>query len=100
MPTVSKRPAAQNDLDEIWLHIAQDSVDSADRVMDLLEETCRTLSHHPEIGRTREDLALGLRSFPASSWIIFYIPLPFRQGIEVVRVLHGRRDIGSEFRSK
>jgi toxin ParE1/3/4 len=33
----------------------------------------------------------GLRSFPFKDYLIFYVPLA--NGIEVVRVLRGRRDI-------
>jgi toxin ParE1/3/4 len=44
----------------------------------------------PKIGRTRDELSSGLRSFPAARYIIFY--RENRDGIEIVRVLHGARD--------
>jgi len=50
----------------------------------------------PEAGRRREDIAPGVRSFPVKSYVIFY-----RQGagqIQVLRVLHGRRDVPRLFR--
>ena len=43
------------------------------------------------IGRMRDDLQPDLRSFAAGSYLIFYRPID--DGIEVVRVLHGARDI-------
>ena len=38
MPRILKRPEAENDLDEIWLYIAQDNPKSADRFLDHLHE--------------------------------------------------------------
>ena len=47
----------------------------------------------PELGRSREELAPSLRSFPARKYIIFYRPA--EDGIEVIRVLSSYRDIDS-----
>jgi toxin ParE1/3/4 len=52
------------------------------------------LLQSPLAGRERPDLCQGLRSFPVGSYVIFYIPL--LDGIEVIRVLNGRQDIGSD----
>jgi toxin ParE1/3/4 len=43
------------------------------------------------MGRERPDLRAGLRSFTVGSYLIIYRPLA--DGIEVVRVLHGARDL-------
>jgi toxin ParE1/3/4 len=52
------------------------------------------LAGNPEIGRLRPELSVqGLRSFPVQTHVIFY--LAQQDGIEVVRVLHGSRDIPS-----
>ncbi|WP_244443170.1 type II toxin-antitoxin system RelE/ParE family toxin [Bradyrhizobium sp. Ai1a-2] len=48
----------------------------------------------PRAGRAREDLAPKLRSFPVGNYLIFYVPVP--DGIEVVRVMHARRDIDAD----
>jgi len=37
------------------------------------------------------ELLDGLRSFPIGKYVIFYVPRS--RGIEVVRVLHGARDL-------
>ncbi|MDZ8108879.1 MAG: type II toxin-antitoxin system RelE/ParE family toxin [Nostoc sp. DedQUE12a] len=50
---------------------------------------------NPEMGRKRDSLALNLRSFPVGNYLIFYRPID--QGIEVIRLLHGARDIQSLF---
>ncbi|HTO63621.1 MAG TPA: type II toxin-antitoxin system RelE/ParE family toxin [Bradyrhizobium sp.] len=49
---------------------------------------------NPLAGRQRADIQRGLRSFPVGSYVIFYVPLP--DGIEVVRVMHGRQDIDAD----
>lgn len=84
--------SAENDLLEAWLYIAEDSLDSADRLLDRIEIDARQLLDQPLIGRTREELAVGLRSWPTSTpYILFY----FLEGQNVVvaRVLHYARDI-------
>ncbi len=49
-------PAAGRDLDEIWEHIAEDSLDAADRWLDKLEKGIHLLAEMPTIGHVRPDL--------------------------------------------
>ncbi|MEI7824063.1 MAG: type II toxin-antitoxin system RelE/ParE family toxin [Chlorobiaceae bacterium] len=53
------------------------------------------MADSPHIGRSRTELLAGLSSFPFGRYIIFYLIIP--DGIEVVRVLHGTRDIDPQF---
>jgi toxin ParE1/3/4 len=53
------------------------------------------LARTPRMGRVRDELAPGLRSFPIGDYLIFYRNVP--KGIAVVRVLSGYRDIESLF---
>ena len=84
-------PAAQADLDEIWFHIAQDKVDAADRFIDLLTSKFPRLAATPLMGRARDDLKPGLRSFPVKRYLILY--RTFEDGVEIVRVTSGYRDL-------
>jgi toxin ParE1/3/4 len=43
------------------------------------------------MGRERNDIAPGLRSFPVGKYLIFYRLID--EGLEIVRVLHGARNI-------
>lgn len=95
MPEILRRPDAEADLDGIWLYIAQDSPTNANRLIDLIEDRCRLLAENPMMGRSRPELASDLRSFPVGNYIIFYIPL--EDGIEVIRVIRGDRDIEALF---
>ena len=61
------------------------------RLIATIWDTCTLLSRAPLIGRSREELAPDLRSFPVGNHVIFYRPTT--AGIEVVRILGGVRDI-------
>jgi toxin ParE1/3/4 len=96
MAKVLKRPRAKSDLLDIWDYIADDSFDQADKFLDLIESKLQTLSRNPGLGRKREDLLSGLRSFPISNtYIVFYQEI--EDGIDVIRVLHGSRNIEEIF---
>jgi toxin ParE1/3/4 len=62
---------------------------------DSIDERCATLAQFPYIGTSRDELMLALRSLPVGNYLIFYLPIP--NGIEVVRVLPGMRDIDTFF---
>jgi toxin ParE1/3/4 len=83
--------AARSDLDEIWLYIAQDSVDAADKLIHSVVSRFPKLAAMPELGRRREELSTRLRSFPVGRYMIFYRPI--ENGVEIARVLHGARDL-------
>jgi len=95
MPRLLKRPEAENDLDEIWLYIAQDSPTNADRFLDRIQERCWALADFPKMGVSRDELRAGLRSQSIGNYLIFYFPL--EDGVDIVRVLHGSRDIENLF---
>lgn len=95
MPKLISRHQARLDLDEIWLFVAQNSLESADRLIDEIKEMCRRLAENPRMGRSRDALTPDLRSFPVGNYLIFYQPLS--DGIEVIRVLSGSRDLPSAF---
>ena len=95
MARVTRRPLAAADILDIWDHIAEDSLDQADRWIDKLDEKFGILATQPLMGRAREELAADLRSFPFGRYVIFYMPV--QDGINVVRVLHSARDVDAAF---
>jgi toxin ParE1/3/4 len=88
-------PRARDDLIEIWSYIADDSVTNADAFIDRLYETVESLGRNPGLGRHREEFALGIQSFPFGRYLIFYRALT--NSVEIIRVLHGARDIENIF---
>jgi len=99
MPVIKLKPTAYNDMAEIWSYVAENgSTEQADKLIDRLEAKVRSLAESPNFGRLRPELLESLRSFPVGRYIIFYLPI--KNGIEVVRVLHGSRDIDSLFENE
>jgi toxin ParE1/3/4 len=89
MTRVVLTDAAKQDQLEIWLYIAADNPDAADRLLDEIDKALRLLSGAPGLGRARDDIAPGLRCFPIENYLILYEALP--DGITVVRLVHGAR---------
>jgi toxin ParE1/3/4 len=92
---VLRRPRASADLSEIWEFIALDNMARADGFIDRIDEKFRLLAAQPLMGRERNELAPGLRSFPMAPYVIFYELVV--DGVAIVRVLHGARDVESQF---
>ena len=91
MPIIIKRPLVFED-------IAEDSENRADAFIDSIDRKLHELADSPHIGRSRSELLAGLSSFPFGRYIIFSLIIP--GGIEIVRVLHGARDIEPQFRQQ
>lgn len=92
---VLRTSEARLDLCDIWEYIAEDNVSAADQLLEEIEAKCRFLAGMPELGRLREELSPRLRSWVVGNYVIFY--RPHSNGIEVIRVLHGRRDFPALF---
>jgi toxin ParE1/3/4 len=95
---IIRRPSANRDLVDIFRHYAREAgMRVADRFFVQAEATFARLARVPGLG-TRyepdEPLYADLHYFPISrfrKYLVFYRPVP--GGIEVLRVLHGARDI-------
>lgn len=88
--------SAETDMLELWVTIAEENFQAADKTLDVLQAAALILSTQPEMGRARPELAEGLRSLPTHTpYIIYY--LPDDDGLLVVRVLHHARDIDAEY---
>ena len=91
MKRASLTELANSDLSKIWLYIARDNPEAADRLIDKLRLHCDRLASEPQVGRLRQEFASGLRSYRVGNYLIFYFST--EAGIEVARVLHGARDL-------
>ena len=86
--------AARADLSELAEFIRQDSPGAARRVVESLRDAMANLARMPEMGHVREDLALTpLRFWPVFSYLIIY--RPESHPLQVLRILHGARDVRS-----
>lgn len=95
MVRVIRRPLAELDILEIWDFIAEDSITEADLWIDRLDEKLLLWATQPMMGRSRDELASGLRSFALGRYVVFFLPI--QDGLDVVRVLHASRDISEHF---
>lgn len=90
-------PSAEFDLDAILSHIRGDDEFAAERWFSGLHEKCSLLAHSPRMGRIRDDLAPGLYMFPFGNHLILYDIAP--NGIEIVHIMHGSRDVRRAIRN-
>lgn len=93
-------PAAAQDLIDIWDYVAADSLDAADGLLAKLYEQILALANTPGMGHRREELAEDrpLLFWPVGNYLIIYRS---REGfIEVVAVVHGKRDIPTFIRRR
>ena len=86
---------AEQDLEDIWVYIAQSNQIAADKQIANILNRLPMLAQFPDLGQMRDDLGEKLRSFPLKPYIVFYTKLD--DGIEVVRILHQSRDIDRLF---
>jgi toxin ParE1/3/4 len=89
---------AETELDQIWWYIAQQSgsADRARRVVTSITERFNLLATNSYLGRSRDGLRRGLRSFPAGDYVVFY--RIEGKDVVILHVIHGRRDIPSLIR--
>jgi toxin ParE1/3/4 len=71
---VYKTRRAEDDLEAIWLYIAEDSPDAADRWLDYLLDKALILAENPDLGRARPellpDIEPDLRCFPVKAYML------------------------------
>jgi toxin ParE1/3/4 len=98
MPRITRRSQAVRDALQIWSYITDNiSETSADATLRKIKQKIEVLAEHPTMGTLHSELMPRLHSFPVAGYLIFYIPLDNDDGIEIVRILHGRRDIEAIF---
>lgn len=86
---------ARADLKEITRFIARNNPHKARQFKDKIRQQCNLLAKFSNMGRRRDELSPSLRSFPVEDYLIFYRPI--EDGIEVVRVVSGYRDLDPLF---
>ena len=96
MADVQRTRQADIDLLEIWAHIAENDYEAANSTIQAIGRRCYDCADLPGIGRRHNDLAPDLRGIVEGSYIIFYRVA--EEGIQVVRVVHGSRDLPSLFK--
>ena len=97
-PQVIYSPEARADLLALETYVAaNDGEARAELIIGRIDETIFNLAYMPGMGRPRPYLDPGARAFAISPWLIVYAPLPDLEGIAVLRVIDGRRDLDAVF---
>jgi toxin ParE1/3/4 len=86
------RPAAHNDITEIWQHGAACwGPDQADRYADSLFAVFDLLADFPEIARVRSEFTPPARVHPTGAHLVIY----WLDGndVEIIRILHAAQNL-------
>jgi toxin ParE1/3/4 len=98
MPRATWTHAAERDLEGIFLFIGRDkrSPLAAAELVRALVGKVETYAAQPLLGQLRPEFGPEIRSFAARRYVIFYRAA--ENGIDVIRVIHGARDLLNVFR--
>ena len=92
-------PDAQIDLDDVWDYIAEDNIEAADHWVARIFDAFDQLARNSHMGHIRTDLTShSIRFWPVGAYLILYRPRT--DGIEIVAVTQGTRDIPSFLHSR
>lgn len=95
---------AELDVAEACDYLSMTSPELVSRFLGALEETLTFLVENPEVGKPRESQEArmqGIRSWAVrafSSYLVFYTVT--HDGLRVVRLLHGARDLPDQVRER
>ena len=91
MLRLSYTALARRDLLDIWLDIAVENPDAAERVYDRGEARKAALMQFPELGPLRPEIEGRARMLVESPYLILYRVRD--DSVQIVRVVHGARHI-------
>ncbi|NES25045.1 MAG: type II toxin-antitoxin system RelE/ParE family toxin [Symploca sp. SIO3E6] len=86
---------ASQDLNEIADYFTASNIEAGERFFQNFARRCQQLVNFPNLGRSYAEISSNLRGLPIDGHIIFYRILD--DGIEILRVVSGRRDLPSLF---
>lgn len=98
MILVYRTRAAERDLEDIWLSIAEDNPVAATRMVRAIAARIDRLSRFPRLGVRRRDIAPSARVLLEGPYLILFEVQPDTdegpvEWVEIVRVVDGRRDL-------
>lgn len=99
MPAIRYAARANLDLAEIAAYVAGDNPERARALVARIRERCQRLRTFPQCGRPRPELGPGVRSVGIGRIGVYYRVRDRGRVVEILRVLHGSRDIARAFLS-
>jgi toxin ParE1/3/4 len=90
--TYALRELALADLEAIWAYTAEQwGIEQAERYLQGLFGCLEELAANPRLGRERDDVKAGYRSFPQGRHVVFFVIAS--EGIEVIGIVHQSADV-------
>jgi len=86
---------ASQDINEIADYFTANNIEAGEAFFENFARRCQQLVNFPNLGRTYAEIRHDLRGLPLDGYIILYRILD--DGIEILRVVSGRRDLPSLF---
>ena len=84
-------PAAERDLEDIWLYSAQTwGIEQANRYIGVMTKAFEQLAQQPKIASACDNIRPGYRHRNVGRHTIYFQITPY--GIGIVRIVHDRRD--------
>jgi toxin ParE1/3/4 len=95
---IERTEKARADLLDIWLAIALDDPDTADRQLLRLDDAIAGLAAFPRMGPQRDDIRPGIRAILRAPFLAFYTVDDDTRTVRIIRVVDARRDLLALFR--
>ena len=97
MATAEWTPTAKRELDEIhdFIGVERQSPRAAGKLVREIHAKANLHATQPEMGTSREDLGEGFCVYSVKAYIVVYRPT--QHGIEILRVVDGRRNYPALF---
>ena len=89
---IRRLPTAVADVDSIWTYIRARNPSAADRQVERFIAATSHLGRFPYLGAPRTEIGHAARGIPVGSYVILY---RVTDCVEIVRVVHGARDMRS-----
>ncbi|MEJ1360953.1 MAG: type II toxin-antitoxin system RelE/ParE family toxin [Candidatus Sedimenticola sp. (ex Thyasira tokunagai)] len=95
----SLRLHARADLEVIWAYTLEHwGSDQADRYLEALFSCFDDLVVNPQLGKPRDDVKVGYRSFPQGRHVVFYMIT--LSGIDIIGIVHQSADVDGHLTSE
>ncbi len=90
------RALAREDLQEIWRYtFEQWGIEQAERYLGALFTCFEDLAANPQLGRERDDIKAGYRSFPQGRHVVFYTV--GESSIQIIGIVQQSADVDGHF---
>jgi len=88
-------PSASRDLNKIADYFLTKNLETGEKLFQEFNKKCQNIASFPNMGRTYAHIKPSLRGLPLDGYVILYQVLD--DGVEILRVVSGYRDLESLF---